>query len=158
MRERMARPHRTLTLPKARWPSVPAEYSRASALATNAAFQTAPEDCLRSAAHYRAGQSFYFLDDLPTALEHFQLARVAAHSPEDERNALWGEFTASYDSDSANLPALLEQFESAGTLDRNAQVRAACGRLTIALRSGGITEAINWFGPSSPSFVKRATR
>lgn len=132
------------------------EYSRASALATNAASQTAPEDPLRSAAHYRAGQSFYFLDDHPTALEHFQLARGTAHSPEDERNALWGEFTASYDSDSANLPALLEQFESAGTLDRNAQVRAACGRLTLALRSGGITEAIKLVSPIQ-SFVREAS-
>ena len=132
------------------------EYSRASVLATNAAAQVAPEDCLRSAAHYRAGQSSYFLDDLSTALEQFQLARVAARSPEDERNALWGEFTASYDLDSANLPALLEQFESAGTLDRNAQVRAACGRLTVALRSGGITEAIKLVWPIQ-SFVREAS-
>jgi ATP/maltotriose-dependent transcriptional regulator MalT len=132
------------------------EYSRASVLATNAASQMSPEDCLRSAAHYRAGQSFHFLDDLPTALEHFQLARAAAHSPEDERNALWGEFTASYDSDSADLPALLEQFESAGTLDRNAQVRAACGRLTIALRSGGITEAIKLVWPIQ-AFVREVS-
>jgi ATP/maltotriose-dependent transcriptional regulator MalT len=132
------------------------EYSRASVLATNAASQMAPEDSLRSAAHYRAGQSRYFLDDLPTALGHFQLARAAAHSPEDERNALWGEFTASYDSDSANLPALLEQFESVGTLDRNAQVRAACGRLTIALRCGGISEAIKLVWPVQ-SFVREAS-
>jgi ATP/maltotriose-dependent transcriptional regulator MalT len=123
------------------------EYSRASLLAANAASQMAPDDELRSAAHYRAGQSFHFLDDLPNALQHFQSARAAAQTPEDERNALWGEFTASYDLDSANLPALLEQFESAGTLDRNAQVRAACGRLTIALRSGGITEAIKLVWP-----------
>jgi DNA-binding NarL/FixJ family response regulator len=116
----------------------------------------APEDYLRSAAHYRAGQSFHFLDDLPTALEHFQLARAAAHSPEDKRDALWGEFTASYDSDGVNLPALLEQFESAGTLDRNAQVRAACGRLSIALRSGGITEAINLVWPIR-SLVREVT-
>jgi LuxR family maltose regulon positive regulatory protein len=131
------------------------EYSRASVLATNAASQVAPEDSLRSAAHYRAGQSFYFLDDLPTALEHFQLARAVAQTPEDERNALWGEFT-SYDSDSANLRALLEQFESAGTLDRNAQVRAACGRLTIALRCGGISEAIKLVWPMQ-SFVREAS-
>jgi ATP/maltotriose-dependent transcriptional regulator MalT len=123
------------------------EYSRASALASNAASQMAPDDDSRSAAHYRAGQSHHFLDDLPAALEHFQLARTTARSSEDERNALWGEFTASYDSDVADLPALLEEFESVGTLDRSAQVRAACGRLTIALRSGGITEAIRAVWP-----------
>jgi ATP/maltotriose-dependent transcriptional regulator MalT len=132
------------------------EYSRASVLAASAASQMAPDDHLRSAAHYRAGQSCHFLDELPNALEHFQLARAAAHTSEDKRNALWGEFTASYDSDSANLPALLEQFESAGTLDRNAQVRAACGRLTIALRSGGITEAIKLVWPTR-SFVREVS-
>jgi ATP/maltotriose-dependent transcriptional regulator MalT len=118
------------------------EYQRAEALASAAAAALPTDDSLKSAAHYRAGQSAYLLDEGTTALRHFRAAE-ATGDVTDQRNALWGQFIVSVELERAAARELLKKFTVISPHDRDTTVRAANGELILAVRNGGIEGAIS---------------
>jgi ATP/maltotriose-dependent transcriptional regulator MalT len=118
------------------------EYQRAKALASAAAAALPRSDSLKSAAHYRAGQSAYLLDEGNTALRHFRAAETTGDLA-DQRNALWGQFIVSVELERAAARELLKRFTVISPHDRDTTVRAANGELILAVRTGGIERAIS---------------
>ena len=123
------------------------QYDRAALLASSAAANLPQADRLASLAHCRAGQCAYFLDRVERAQWHLRRARETAHTELDARNAVWGEFCLAADTENSDLRELLEEFEAIGPLDRDAEVRKACGLLTVALWDGGLAEALHRTAP-----------
>jgi ATP/maltotriose-dependent transcriptional regulator MalT len=119
------------------------EYHRAEALASAAAAALPRHDSLKSAAHYRAGQSAYLLDEGATALRHFRAAERTTGDPTDQRNALWGQFIVSVELERTAARELLKKFTVMSPHDRDTTVRAANGELILAVRNGGIERAIS---------------
>jgi ATP/maltotriose-dependent transcriptional regulator MalT len=120
------------------------EYHRAAALASAAAATLPNNDPLKSAAHYRAGQTNYLLDEGTAALRHFRAAEGATDDPVDKRNALWGQFIVSVELErAAAAQGLLKKFSVASPHDRDTTVRAANGELILAVRNGGVNRAIS---------------
>jgi LuxR family maltose regulon positive regulatory protein len=110
---------------------------RGGALAKTAAASLEADDPLLSVAHYRAGQSRHLADDSFGALKHFEAAQRSAQTPFDTQNALWGRFTVEFELERHELLGLLGELEALAGQDRNALVRAECGRLMLALCEGG---------------------
>jgi LuxR family transcriptional regulator, maltose regulon positive regulatory protein len=118
-------------------------YDRAEMLAQSAARGMSPQRGLKSASYYRAGQSCLLVDEMPRALDYFREARETAESPFDSRNALWGEFTASLELERSDASDRLQEFTAVAPHDRDTTVRTAAGRLSLAMRTGGLTSALS---------------
>ena len=117
-------------------------HDRALALADEAARGLSPKAPLASAAYFRAGQSSYLMDDTSRALAYFHSAHETAPTPEDARNALWGRFIASLELERPDVVETLEAFARIRPTDRETRVRITNGQLIIAVRKGGLNEAI----------------
>src|SRR3954447_15001027 len=97
---------------------------------------------MTSPAYFRAGQSSYLMDKPDRALSHAQAARKSARTIDNRRNALWAEFNALVELEHDEAPQILDDFETAGPLDRDTLVRLAIGRLVAAVRRGGLDTAL----------------
>jgi ATP/maltotriose-dependent transcriptional regulator MalT len=117
-------------------------HDRALTLADEAARALAPSEPLASAAYYRAGQSSYLMDEPASALEYFRNAHETATTPADARNALWGQFSVSLELERPDVAESLEALARVGPQDRDTRMRVANGELILAIRQGGLTEAI----------------
>jgi ATP/maltotriose-dependent transcriptional regulator MalT len=117
-------------------------HDRALMLADEAASALAASEPLASAAYYRAGQSSYLMDEPASALEYFRNAHETATSPADARNALWGQFSVSLELERPDVAESLEALARVGPQDRDTRMRVANGELILAIRQGGLTEAI----------------
>jgi ATP/maltotriose-dependent transcriptional regulator MalT len=118
------------------------QYERSQALSKGVAETLPPNDPLRSMAHFRAGQSSEFMDDLHGALAEFQSASDSATTDIDLRNALWGLFSAAFELEEADASELLDNFVSAAPLDHNTAVRKANATLLLAVRDGWLTKVM----------------
>jgi ATP/maltotriose-dependent transcriptional regulator MalT len=118
------------------------KYDRSASLAKLAAATLPPSDPLRSMAYYRAGQSRSLMDDCHGALDHFQSAYTSATTIVDSRNALWGQFSAAFELEQTLASNLLNKFMSVGPPDQSTLVRSAHGALMLAVRDGGLAEAL----------------
>lgn len=130
-------------------------FDRAEMLAKSAAMALPPQEPLRSAGYFRAGQSRDFMDDPLAALRHFQDARESALTVSDTQNALWGEFVVAIGLEQANAMELLEAFSALGAHDHDTTVRQASGGLILAIRDGGLSEAVSQ-ATSATEIVDRA--
>jgi ATP/maltotriose-dependent transcriptional regulator MalT len=110
---------------------------RGGALARAAAASLDADDPLLSVAHYRAGQSRHLVDDSSGALQHFEAAQSSARTASDRQNAVWGRFIVAFELERHETSELLGELEALAGQDRNALVRAECGRLMLALCDGG---------------------
>jgi ATP/maltotriose-dependent transcriptional regulator MalT len=117
-------------------------HDRALILASEAAEALGPNDPLTSRAHYLAGQSSYLADDTTRALDYFHRANKTALAPADARNALWGEFMVSLELERPDVAESLEAFAKTGPHDCEAQIRTTNGQLIMAIRKGGLAEAV----------------
>jgi ATP/maltotriose-dependent transcriptional regulator MalT len=117
-------------------------HDRALALADEAARALSPTAALASAAYFRAGQSSYLMDDTSRSLAYFHSAHERATTPEDARNALWGRFIASLELERPDVVETLEAFARIRPTDRETRVRVTNGQLIIAVRKGGLDEAV----------------
>ncbi len=131
-------------------------HAHAETLARDAAMLLGPEAPLASSAFCRAGQSRYFMDDGVAALDHFKTARETASNDSDARNALWGQFIVAVELEERDAPDLLREYESLGSRTRDSEVRAANGRLMLAIRTGRIRETLLEVAPMI-ALVKHAT-
>jgi LuxR family maltose regulon positive regulatory protein len=117
-------------------------YDRAEILARSAASRFAVDHALRSAAYFRAGQCSYLMDDPQRALSYSRSARMSARTTSDVQNALWSEFNALAELEDDEALERLREFADIAPDDRNTIVRFASGRLVIAVRLGGLDEAV----------------
>jgi LuxR family transcriptional regulator, maltose regulon positive regulatory protein len=117
-------------------------FDRAAMLAKAAANGLEPNEPLKSAAYYRAGQSSLLADEVPSALEYFRSARETAKAPLDSRNALWGEFLAALELERHDVSDRLEEFSVGSPHDPDTRLRAAAGRLALATRVGNLKPAL----------------
>jgi ATP/maltotriose-dependent transcriptional regulator MalT len=117
-------------------------YDRAEILARAAASHLAKDHALRSAAYFRAGQCSYLMDDPQRALSHSRAARMCARTTSDAQNALWSEFNALAELEDDEALERLREFADIAPDDRNTIARFASGRLVIAVRLGGLDEAV----------------
>ena len=117
-------------------------HDRAMTLAAEAARSFQADEPLASAAYYRSGQSSYLMDEAAPALEYFRKAQETAATPSDARNALWGRFMVSLELERPDVADSLEAFAQVGPQDRDTRVRITNGQLIIAIRKGGLAEAI----------------
>jgi LuxR family transcriptional regulator, maltose regulon positive regulatory protein len=112
---------------------------------------------LRSRALYRAAQSAQ-LDDRPsTAIPRHEEAQRAALDSLDRRNAIWGQFVAHAELDNreAAICAAAEyQGVSSGSADD--RLRQAHAKVSIAIRWGGIREALDHCRQCVPLLEQRA--
>jgi ATP/maltotriose-dependent transcriptional regulator MalT len=119
------------------------DYDRAETLAGSAAISMPSNEPLRSACYYRAGQSRDLIDDGTASLKHFEDAYETALTSSDAQNALWGQFVAAVHLEHPDAGRLLQSFVSHGPQNHDASVRKASGRLILAIRDGGLREAIS---------------
>jgi LuxR family transcriptional regulator, maltose regulon positive regulatory protein len=117
-------------------------WARAETLARDAARILGRGSTLTSSALCRAGQCRYFTDDCAYALEYFRDAQQTAMNDADARNALWGQFTCAVEMEDSEAPRLLQEYEAVGSQTRDSAVRVANGTLMLAIRTGGIDEAL----------------
>ena len=131
-------------------------WARAETLARDAARILGHASALTSSALYRAGQCRYFMDEGADALEYFRDAQQAAQNDADARNALWGQFIAAIEMEDPDAPRLLQEYEAVGSQTRDSAVRVANGALMLAIRTGGIDEALVEAGAAT-TLAKEAT-
>jgi ATP/maltotriose-dependent transcriptional regulator MalT len=112
-------------------------HERGGALARAAAASLDADDPLLSVAHYRAGQSRHLVDDSAGALQQFEAAQKSAQSASDRQNALWGRFIVAFELERLEIFDLLGELEGLATQDRNALIRAECGKLMLPLLDSG---------------------
>jgi LuxR family maltose regulon positive regulatory protein len=124
-------------------------HDRALALSDEAARALGPSEPLASPAYYRAGQSSYLLDETTRALEYFDAAHQAAATAVDARNALWGRFIASLELERPDAAETLEAFARISPKERDTRVRVTNGQLIIAVRTGGLDQALEIAQPTS---------
>jgi LuxR family transcriptional regulator, maltose regulon positive regulatory protein len=117
-------------------------FDRAAMLAREAAESVEPEQPLKSAAYYRAGQSSLLADEMPPALAYFHSARETAETPLDARNALWGEFLAALELERSDVSGKLREFAAVSPHDPDTRIRTAAGRLALATRKGNLRPAL----------------
>jgi ATP/maltotriose-dependent transcriptional regulator MalT len=117
-------------------------YDRAEILARAAASRLGVDHALRSSAFFRAGQCSYLMDDPERALFHSRAARMCARTTSDAQNALWSEFNALAELEDDEALERLREFADIAPEDRNTIARFASGRLVIAVRLGGLEEAV----------------
>jgi ATP/maltotriose-dependent transcriptional regulator MalT len=101
------------------------------------------EGPLASKAFCRAGQAGYFLDDSERAISHFQRARDLATDLADQRRAIWGHFLAAVELERDEASSLLREFEDAGVTTADDETRLQNGRLHLATRMGGLSNALS---------------
>ena len=76
------------------------------------------------------------------ALDYFESAYTSAATIVDSRNALWGQFSAAFELEQSLASDLLDRFTSVGPPDQSTLVRGAHGSLMLAVRDGGLEEAL----------------
>jgi LuxR family transcriptional regulator, maltose regulon positive regulatory protein len=131
-------------------------WSRAETLARDAARILGKGSALTSSALCRAGQCRYFMDEGADALAYFRDAQQAAQNEADARHALWGQFIVAIEMEDPEAPHLLQEYEAVGSQTRDSAVRVANGALMLAIRTGGIEEALIKTG-STTAFAQEAT-
>ena len=117
-------------------------HDRAEVLARAAATALPPEDPLKSAAYFRAGQSSYLTDRPSHALIYSRAAGQAAQNVPDLQNALWAEFNALAEFEDVDVSEKLEAFLELAPHHPDTLMRFASGRLVVAVRQGRLAEAI----------------
>jgi DNA-binding CsgD family transcriptional regulator len=116
---------------------------RAEALAAEAADELPDGDHLRAQGLFRAGQAAYFNEHYEAALDYFARAVTASSDASLEREALWAAFIAALDFEHPDTIAFLDDFSRVREPNVNDAVRMANAELIIAMRRGGITEAVS---------------
>ena len=115
------------------------------------------DDRLASRVFLRAGQIAH-LDDRPSdAQKWLTAAKDNAHTPSDLRRALWTRFVALTDFEEREEASLaLREFEELPPLDGDDLLRAVQGRLQLAMRWGGLGDALRSV-PPPVELVERST-
>ena len=116
---------------------------RAEALAAEAIDELAEDDDLRAQGLFRAGQAAYFNEHYDAALEFFDRAVGASSDPSLKREARWAAFIAALDYEHPETLTFLDEFNRIREPNVNDAVRVANAELIIAMRRGGITEAVS---------------
>jgi LuxR family maltose regulon positive regulatory protein len=115
----------------------------ARAKAAQLAQSVAPNDSLAARIFLCAGQIAHLDDRQADALELFTAARAQARTPSDVRKALWSRFITLSDlEERAQATETLEELESLPALSQDDHLRTSQGRLQLALRWGGIGQAL----------------
>jgi LuxR family maltose regulon positive regulatory protein len=102
-----------------------------------------PDSSVASRIYLCAGQIAHLDDRQGDALELFTAARAQAHTPLDMRKALWSRFITLTDlEERAEATKTLRELEGLPPLSQDDLLRASQGRLQLALRWGGIGQAL----------------
>jgi LuxR family transcriptional regulator, maltose regulon positive regulatory protein len=129
---------------------------RAEALATAAVDELSESDPLRARSFFRIGQAAYFNEHYEGALRSFdQCVRVSSDKAL-EREARWAAFIAALDSYHSDTREYLREFARVREPTVDDAVRMANAELMIAMRRGGVTEALRGHS-SATHLVDRAT-
>jgi len=113
-----------------------ASYAQAESLALQAA-NSMTDRHLLVRAYTRAGQSAHLEGRDEDGLAYHGHARSAAGSERDLKEALWGQFVCSIESDESFRVGVLRALEELGTGDPTDALRIAQGRMILAVTSGG---------------------
>jgi LuxR family maltose regulon positive regulatory protein len=116
----------------------------ARAKAAQLARSIPPDDSLASRIYLCAGQIAHLDDRQDDALELFTAARAQARTPLDVRRSLWSRFITLTDlEERAQAVETLQELEDLPPLNSDDLLRASQGRLQLALRWGGIGQALD---------------
>jgi ATP/maltotriose-dependent transcriptional regulator MalT len=111
----------------------------AERLSVQAAVQLPPDSPITSRAYFRAGQSAQLDDRLDDGLSHHMNARHSARSRDDLSQSLWGVFITQSELEAGpDAMATLEEFDRTRTTRTEDELRAIGGRITLAVRIGGL--------------------
>lgn len=97
---------------------------------------------LESRAYATAGRAAHLADREEAAVEHFAVARKTATTQHDLRRALWGEFVAHGQIAPVHPQDLIYALEEASDGSPEARLRLAHARVSRAMRTGGLAEAV----------------
>jgi LuxR family maltose regulon positive regulatory protein len=89
-----------------------------------------------------AGQAAHFVELLEEAREYVERAQRLAKTPRDAKDALWGLFNIAMELERDAPRLFLEALGALRPLSRDDEVRLAGGYLFLAIRFGGMQEAL----------------
>jgi LuxR family transcriptional regulator, maltose regulon positive regulatory protein len=117
-------------------------HEKAERLAVEATRGLADSDARKAQSFVRAGQAAAQTDEMQLAREHFARARETARTGRDEREALLGQLFTTLELESSDLDDLVAEVTALEVEDLDADVRRESALLVVALRTGGLLEAV----------------
>jgi LuxR family transcriptional regulator, maltose regulon positive regulatory protein len=117
-------------------------HSRAEAMAEQAAGRLGSDSALSSRAYFRAGHSALLASREEASISHFENARDAAREAQDLREALFGLYSAMSELEWPEAGDVLIELDRFDLDSPDDQMRTLVARLTNALRTGGLEEAL----------------
>jgi serine/threonine-protein kinase PknK len=111
-------------------------FSEASALADDVIKRLPQGHRLMARGENVAGLSRYLRSESDLARQHYERANELAAYPEDKKDALWGAFVSTVDSDVSAARPYLDELEAIQGEDLNIRLRVTTGRQVLATHSG----------------------
>jgi len=103
--------------------------------------QTVDSSELAAQAHLCAGTAAHLLEQEDRSYDHYSNALARADLAETRRKALWGQFLSSVHTNRADEKAALAALEGVADSTPEHLLRIHMGRITVADREGGMSEA-----------------
>jgi LuxR family maltose regulon positive regulatory protein len=117
-------------------------HRRAEAMAEQAARRLGSSSPLISRAYFRAGHSALLASREEASISHFESARDAAGQARDLREALFGLYSAMSELEWPEAADVLTELDRFDLDSPDDQLRALVAKLTNALRTGGLEDAL----------------